>query len=178
MRAASTLVSMPVARQSNHIRPFVLIAPPLDATSHDQPTTNPDTDIMLRAKETVLDKQTFEKGLALRRDMFGAELADKAWASADDFNRPLEELVNQYCFGEIWSRPGLDRKTRSIATLSMLTGANKPNQIRAHVRGAINNGVSKDEIQELFLQAAIYCGVPAAVDSFRIAREVFQEMGI
>jgi len=125
-----------------------------------------------------LDQPTFEKGLAIRRDMFGAELADKAWAAADDFNRPFEELVNQYCFGEIWSRPGLDRKTRSIVTLSMLTGLNRPNQIRAHVRGAISNGVSKQEIQELFLQAAIYCGVPAAVDSFRIAREVFQEMGI
>jgi 4-carboxymuconolactone decarboxylase len=125
-----------------------------------------------------LEKQTFDKGMALRRDMFGAELADKAWAEADDFNRPLEELVNQYCFGEIWARPGLDRKTRSIVTLSMLTGLNRPNQIRAHVHGAIANGVSKEELKELFLQAAIYCGVPAAVDSFRIAREVFQEMGI
>jgi 4-carboxymuconolactone decarboxylase len=125
-----------------------------------------------------MHKPTFEKGLAIRREMFGAELADKTWASADDFNRPLEELVNQYCFGEIWTRPGLDRKTRSIVTLSMLTGLNRPNQIRAHVRGTISNGVSKEEIRELFLQAAIYCGVPAAVDSFRIAREVFQEMGI
>jgi len=125
-----------------------------------------------------VDKQMFEKGLGLRREMFGAELADKTWASADDFNRPFEELVNQYCFGEIWGRPGLDRKTRSIITLSMLTGLNRPNQIRAHVRGAIANGVSKSELQEVFLQAAIYCGVPAAVESFRIAREVFQEMGI
>lgn len=125
-----------------------------------------------------MDKQMFEKGLGLRREMFGAELADKTWASADDFNRPFEELVNQYCFGEIWGRPGLDRKTRSIITLSMLTGLNRPNQIRAHVRGAIANGVSKSELQEVFLQAAIYCGVPAAVESFRIAREVFQEMGI
>ena len=125
-----------------------------------------------------MDKQMFEKGLGIRREIFGAELADKTWASADDFNRPFEELVNQYCFGEIWGRPGLDRKTRSIITLSMLTGLNRPNQIRAHVRGAITNGVSKKEIQELFLQAAIYCGVPAAVESFRIAKEVFQEMGI
>lgn len=127
---------------------------------------------------TTMDKSTVEKGLALRGEMFGAELAQKAWAAADDFNRPFEELVNQYCFGEIWTRPGLDRRTRSIVTLSMLTGLNRPNQIRAHVRGAISNGVTKAEIQELFLQAAIYCGVPAAVDSFRIAREVFQEMGI
>ena len=92
-----------------------------------------------------MEKQAFEKGLSIRRDIFGAELADKTWAAADDFNRPFEELVNQYCFGEIWARPGLDRKTRSIVTLSMLTGLNRPNQIRAHVRGAIANGVSKAE---------------------------------
>jgi 4-carboxymuconolactone decarboxylase len=126
----------------------------------------------------TLEKKTFDQGLAIRRDIFGAELSDKAWAAADDFNRPFEELVNQYCFGEIWARPGLDRRTRSIVTLSMLTGLNRPNQIRAHVKGAIANGVTKEELKELFLQAAIYCGVPAAVDSFRIAREVFKEMGI
>ncbi len=125
-----------------------------------------------------MEKQMFDKGMTIRGDMFGAELAQKAYAATDDFNRPFEELVNQYCFGEIWGRPGLDRKTRSIVTLSMLCGLNRPNQIRAHVKGAIANGVSKEELKELFLQAAIYCGVPAAVDSFRIAREVFQEMGI
>jgi 4-carboxymuconolactone decarboxylase len=125
-----------------------------------------------------MEKQMFDKGIAIRGEMFGAEAVDKTWAAADEFNRPFEELVNQYCFGEIWGRPGLDRKTRSIVTLSMLTGLNRPNQIRAHVKGAIANGVSKEELQELFLQAAIYCGVPAAVDSFRIAREVFKEMGI
>ena len=125
-----------------------------------------------------MDKTIAAKGLSIRREIFGPELSDKALGGADDFNRPFEEMVNQYCFGEIWARPGLDRKTRSIVTLSMLTGANRPNQIRAHVRGAISNGVSKAEIQEIFLQAAIYCGVPAAVDSFRIAREVFKEMGI
>ena len=125
-----------------------------------------------------MEKEMFDKGIGIRGEMFGADSVEKTWAAADEFNRPFEELVNQYCFGEIWSRPGLDRKTRSIVTLSMLTGLNRPNQIRAHVRGAIANGVSKQEIQELFLQAAIYCGVPAAVDSFRIAREVFKEMGI
>ena len=125
-----------------------------------------------------MDKTIAAKGLNIRREIFGPELSDKALGGADDFNRPFEEMVNQYCFGEIWARAGLDRKTRSIVTLSMLTGANRPNQIRAHVRGAISNGVSKAEIQEIFLQAAIYCGVPAAVDSFRIAREVFKEMGI
>jgi 4-carboxymuconolactone decarboxylase len=129
-------------------------------------------------QETALEKEMFEKGIAIRREIFGPELADQTWAAADDFNRPFEEWINRYCFGEIWGRPGLDRKTRSLITLSMLTGANRPNQIRWHVRGAIANGVTKDELQELFLQAAIYCGMPAAVDGFRIAREVFQEMGI
>ena len=124
------------------------------------------------------ENPAFQRGFANRKAVLGGAHVDKSWAAADDFNRPLEELVNQYCFGEIWSRPGLDRRTRSIVTLSMLTGLNRPNQIRAHVRGAIANGVTKEEIKELFLQAAIYCGVPAAVDSFRIAREVFQEMGI
>ena len=125
-----------------------------------------------------MEKEMFEKGLKIRREVLGAEYVDNAMKTADDFNRPLQELVTTYCWGEIWGRPGLDRKTRSIVTLSMLTGLNRPNQIRAHVKGAIANGVTKEELKELFLQAAIYCGVPAAVESFRIAREVFQEMGI
>ena len=118
----------------------------------------------------------FAAGMKVRREMFGPGGAEERYAQATDFNRPLEEVVTRYCFGETWSRPGLDRKTRSIVTLSMLTGLNRPNQIRAHVKGAIANGVSKAELQELFLQAAIYCGVPAAVDSFRIARETFAEL--
>jgi 4-carboxymuconolactone decarboxylase len=125
-----------------------------------------------------MEQAKFEDGLRIRHEIFGPEFAEQALAAADDFNRPFEELVTQYCFGEIWARPGLDRKTRSIVTLAMLTALNRPNQIRGHVRGAINNGLTKAEIQEVFLQAAIYCGVPAAVDSFRIAREVFKEMGI
>ena len=120
----------------------------------------------------------FDKGLSIRGEIFGADLAQKAWAAADDFNRPFEELVNQYCFGEIWGRPGLDRKTRSIVTLSMLTGLNRPNQIRAHVKGAIANGVSKEEISEVLLHAMIYCGVPKAVEGFRSAQEVLREMGL
>jgi 4-carboxymuconolactone decarboxylase len=125
-----------------------------------------------------VDQQMFNKGLGIRREIFGAELADKTFAAADDFNRPFEELVNQYCFGETWGRPGLERKIRSIITIAMLTALNRPNQLRGHIRGAITNGVSKDEIREVFMHAAIYCGVPAGVESFRIAREVFLELGI
>ena len=108
-----------------------------------------------------MEKQMVEKGLSIRGEMFGAELAQKAFAAADDFNRPFEELVDQYCFGEIWGRPGLDRKTRSIVTLSMLTGLNRPNQIRAHVKGAIANGVSKEELESLSdtFFAAAYLGL-------------------
>ena len=119
-----------------------------------------------------------EKGLEVRREVLGAEYVDKAIASADDFNRPLQELVTEYCWGAVWTRPGLDRRTRSIINLAMLTALNRPHEIKLHVRGAINNGLSKDDIREVFLQTAIYCGVPAAIDSFRVAREVFKEMGL
>jgi 4-carboxymuconolactone decarboxylase len=125
-----------------------------------------------------MDKELFEKGLKVRREVLGAEYVDKAIASADDFNRPLQELVTEYCWGAVWTRPGLDRRTRSIINLAMLTALNRPHEIKLHVRGAINNGLSKDDIREVFLQTAIYCGVPAAIDSFRVAREVFKEMGL
>jgi 4-carboxymuconolactone decarboxylase len=125
-----------------------------------------------------MDKEMFETGLKIRREVLGADYVDKAIASADDFNRPLQELVTQYCWGEIWGRPGLDRKTRSIINLAMISALNRPHEVKMHVKGALNNGLTKDEIKEIFLQVAIYCGVPAGVDSFRIAREVFQELGI
>ena len=125
-----------------------------------------------------MDKEMFEKGLKIRREVLGAEYVDKAIASADDFNRPLQELVTQYCWGEIWGRPGLDRRTRSFINLAMISALNRPHEVKMHVKGALNNGLTKDDIKEVFLQVAIYCGVPAGVDSFRIAREVFQELGI
>ena len=125
-----------------------------------------------------MDKAMYEKGLAIRRGVLGKEFVDNAISSADDFNRPLQELVTQYCWGEIWGRPGLDRKTRSMLNLAMISALNRPHEVKAHVKGAINNGLSKQDIQEVLLQVAIYCGVPAAVDSFRLAREVFKEMGI
>jgi 4-carboxymuconolactone decarboxylase len=125
-----------------------------------------------------MDREMFEKGLAIRRQVLGTEFVDNAFATADDFNRPLQELVTQYCWGEVWGRPGLDRKTRSLINLAMLSALNRPHEIKVHVRGALANGLTKDDIREVFLVVAIYCGVPAAVDSFRIAKEVFKEMGI
>jgi len=125
-----------------------------------------------------MEKEMFEKGLKIRREVLGADFVDKAIASADDFNRPLQEIVTQYCWGEIWGRPGLDRKTRSIINLAMLSALNRPHEVKMHIKGALNNGLTKDEIKEVFLQVAIYCGVPAGVDSFRLAKEVFTELGI
>ena len=117
----------------------------------------------------------FEKGLEVRRAVLGKEYVDKSISDADDFDKPLQELVTEYCWGSIWTRPGLPHKTRSLINLAMLTALNRPHEVKLHLRGALNNGCSKEEIMEVLLQTAIYCGVPAAVDSFRTAREFFQE---
>jgi 4-carboxymuconolactone decarboxylase len=122
-----------------------------------------------------MDKATFDRGLDIRKSVLGAEFVEKALASADDFNRPLQELVTEYCWGAVWGRDGLPKKTRSMLNLAMLSCLNRPHELKVHVKGALRNGLSKDEIREIFLQVAIYCGVPAAVDSFRIAREAFAE---
>lgn len=125
-----------------------------------------------------MNKDNFAKGLKTRREVLGADYVDAAVKNADDFNLPMQELVTEYCWDAIWNRPGLDRRTRSIINLALLTALNRPHELKLHVRGAINNGVSKDEIREVLLQTAVYCGVPAAIDSFRGAREVFKDMGI
>ncbi|OWQ93640.1 4-carboxymuconolactone decarboxylase [Roseateles aquatilis] len=120
----------------------------------------------------------FDQGLATRREVLGAEYVDASIKNATDFNIDMQELVTQYCWGDVWNRPGLDRRTRSFLNLAMITALNRPHELKLHVRGAINNGLSKDEIKEVFLQAAIYCGVPAAIDSFRVASEVFKDMDL
>jgi 4-carboxymuconolactone decarboxylase len=126
----------------------------------------------------AMNQSLFDQGLKTRRDVLGAEHVDAAIASADDFNRPMQELVTQYCWGDVWNRPGLDRRTRSLLNLAMLTALNRPHELKLHVKGALRNGVTKDEIREVFLHTAIYCGVPAAIDSFRSAREVFKDTGV
>ena len=122
--------------------------------------------------------ELFEKGLKTRREVLGAEYVDASIKNADAFTQELQELVTSYCWGDIWNRPGLDRRTRSFLNLAMLTALNRPHEIKLHVRGAINNGLTKEEIKEVFLESAIYCGVPASLDSSRVAKEVFKEMGI
>lgn len=124
----------------------------------------------------MVNKTKFDAGLEVRRSVLGSEYVDQSIANATDFNMPMQELVTAYCWGEIWTRPGLDKKTRSMLNLAMITALNRPHELKLHIRGAIRNGVTKDQIKEVFLQTAIYCGVPAAIDSFRNAMEVFDEM--
>ena len=123
-----------------------------------------------------MDKKRYEEGLAVRKAVLGAEYVDQSLRSADDFTGPMQDLVTEYCWGEIWSRPGLDRRTRSFLNLAMLTALNRPHEIKLHVRGALNNGLTRKELMEVFLQSAIYCGVPAALDAMRAAKEVLAEI--
>jgi 4-carboxymuconolactone decarboxylase len=122
-----------------------------------------------------MNKELFDKGLQIRRQVLGDDYVDAALKNADEFSRPMQELVTQYCWGDVWGRPGLEKKTRSFLNLAMLAALNRPHELKIHIRGAMNNGVTKEEIAEVFLQVAIYCGVPAAIDSFRVAKEVFKE---
>jgi len=119
--------------------------------------------------------EMFAKGLKNRKEVLGAEHVQKSLDAVDDFTADIQKLVTEWCWGELWGRPGLDRRTRSIINLSMLAALNRPHEIRLHVRGALNNGLTQDDIKEIFLQVAIYCGVPAALDGMRVAAEVIAE---
>lgn len=119
--------------------------------------------------------EKFKRGLDTRREVLGAAYVDASISKATEFNWPMQELVTEYCWDAVWNRPGLDRRQRSILNLGMISALNRPHELKLHVRGALNNGLSKDEIREVFMQVSIYCGVPAAIDSFRIAQEVFDE---
>ena len=123
-----------------------------------------------------MDKAMYDKGLGVRRKVLGDEYVDNALKNVDDFNQPLQDILNEYCWGSIWGREGLPLKTRSMLNLAMISILNRPHELRAHLRGALNNGVTREEIREIVMQVAIYGGMPAAVDSFRIAREFFAEI--
>ncbi|MHC5557855.1 4-carboxymuconolactone decarboxylase [Kocuria sp. U4B] len=123
-----------------------------------------------------MNQELFEKGLATRREVLGDAYVQRSLDGADAFSMPMQELVTQYCWGDVWNRPGLERAQRSLINLAMISALNRPHELKVHVRGAIRNGVTKEQIQEVFLQVAVYCGVPAALESFRLAREVFTEM--
>ncbi|MCL4067008.1 carboxymuconolactone decarboxylase family protein [Pseudomonas sp. GX19020] len=120
--------------------------------------------------------EQFQKGLQVRREVLGDAYVAPSLANADELTAPLQKLVTEWCWGEIWTRPGLERKTRSFLNLGMLIALNRPHEVRLHVRGALNNGVTEAEIIEVILQAAIYCGVPAALDAMRSATEVIRQM--
>ena len=120
--------------------------------------------------------QRYERGLQVRKDVLGAEHVAKSLADASDFSRPIQTLVTEICWGDVWTRPGLDRRTRSMLNLAMLTALNRGHELAAHVRGAVTNGVTETEIQEVLLQTAIYVGVPAALESFRVADRVLTEL--
>jgi 4-carboxymuconolactone decarboxylase len=123
-----------------------------------------------------MSSELYDKGLKIRTEVLGEAYVKKALSNVDDFNKPLQELVTEYCWGAVWGREGLDKAQRSMLNLAMISILNRPHELKAHIRGALNNGLTRAQISEVFLQVMIYAGVPAAVDSFRLAREVFAEL--
>jgi len=122
------------------------------------------------------ENATFKAGLAVRRKVLGYEYVNNSLANADEFTEPLQQFLTEHAWGAVWVREGLSLKTRSMLNLAMLTALNRPNELKLHIRGAINNGVTQEEMREIFLQAAVYCGAPAGLDSFKVAQAVFKEM--
>ena len=123
-----------------------------------------------------MDQKMYDKGLEVRKAVLGEAYVNNALKNVDNFNGPFQELLNEYCWGAVWGREELPRKTRSMLNIAMISILNRPHDLRAHLKGALTNGVTKDEIREILLQVAIYAGMPATVDSFRIARELFAEL--
>ena len=125
-----------------------------------------------------MSSEQFEKGLQIRKEVLGEEYVDAALAKADDFNRDFQKLVTEYCWGGSWGRGIMSKQQRSILNLGMLAALNRPHEFKLHFQGALTNGVNLSEIREVLIQISIYCGVPAVIDAFRIARVVFKEQGI
>lgn len=123
-----------------------------------------------------MSNDKFEKGLALRKQVLGAEYVEKSMASADSFSMPMQELSTEYCWGHVWTRPGLELRERSLINIAMISALNRPHELKLHVKAALNNGLTREQIREVILQVAVYCGVPAGIDSTRIAREAFAEI--
>lgn len=122
-----------------------------------------------------MSSEMFDRGLEIRKSVLGKEFVEKSFDAADEFNGPLQELVTEYCWGAVWGREELPRKTRSLLNIAMLGALGREHELKMHVKGALRNGCTKVEVREVLLQVAIYCGVPAAVDSFRIARAAIEE---
>jgi 4-carboxymuconolactone decarboxylase len=126
--------------------------------------------------EDGMAEGAFEKGMALRKQVLGADYVERSMANADDFSRPMQELSTEYCWGTIWTRPGLSLRDRSLLNIGMISALNRPHELKLHIRAALSNGLSRDEIREVLLQVAVYCGIPAGMASFQLAREVFSEL--
>jgi 4-carboxymuconolactone decarboxylase len=120
--------------------------------------------------------ELYDQGMAVRRQVLGDAYVDRSLQGGTEFRKPMQELVTEYCWGAVWSREGLDRKTRSLVNIGMLTALNRSTELAAHIRGAVNNGASREEIQEVLLQTAVYCGMPAGLESFRVAEKVFDDL--
>jgi 4-carboxymuconolactone decarboxylase len=127
------------------------------------------------AAEHLMENDLFKSGLELRKAVLGADYVEAALASADAFNQPMQELTTEYCWGWLWGREGLPMKTRSLLNLAMLSALNRHQEFKIHMRGALRNGVTEEEIRETLLQVAVYCGVPAGVEAFRLAKEAIAE---
>lgn len=123
-----------------------------------------------------MDRKKWEVGLAKRKEVLGAEYVEKNMAAADDFNKPFQDILNEYCWGTVWGDERLSKREHSLINLGMLAGINRMHEWELHLRGAIRNGITKDEIQAVLHQIAVYCGAPAGVECFRIARKVFDEL--
>lgn len=117
----------------------------------------------------------YDEGLRMRRQVLGDAYVQRSLDNATEFTQPIQELVTEYCWGAVWTRPGLVPRDRSLVNLGMLVALNRPDELRVHIRGALNNGVTAGEIQEALLQAGVYCGMPAALDAFRVAAAVIEE---
>lgn len=126
--------------------------------------------------ESRTHAKTYEAGLQMRRQVLGSDHVDRSLGTVSEFSRPMQELVTEYCWGEVWTRKGLPPRTRSLLNIVMLTALNRSHELAVHVRGAISNGVTEEEIQEALIQTAIYVGVPAALESFRVAEKVLNEL--
>jgi 4-carboxymuconolactone decarboxylase len=120
--------------------------------------------------------ELFEKGLQVRREVLGDAYVERSLAAANDYSAPLQKLITEWCWGEIWGRPGLERRMRSVLNLGMTMALNRPQEFKAHVRGALNNGLTREEVVEIVMQGAIYCGAPASLDAMRLAQAAFAEM--
>jgi 4-carboxymuconolactone decarboxylase len=149
------------------------VAPPFRQIGN--PANRSGTPPRLLYEETAMDKARFDKGLEVRTAVLGKDYVEASMKNADDFNRPFQEFVTEYCWGSAWGSDGLSHKTRSMLNIAMISILNRPHELKIHVKGALRNGVTKDEIREVLMQVAVYAGVPCGVDAFRIAREAFKE---